>query len=213
MFSSILELYSTTLILIIIISFFIGSIPFGLILSYFAGYGDIRKIGSGNIGATNVLRSGNKLLAIITLFLDALKGYIPIMIVIKYFPELLQLSCLIVFLGHLFPIWIKFKGGKGVATYLGILFALSLQLSLLFMFTWLVVLLIFKYSSVSSMFSSLTVFIVTLIKDSALSAINQNIYINEDIKIILFTFLILIIFTHRKNILNLKNNKEKKIKI
>ena len=200
-------------IVIILLSYLSGSIPFGLILTKIFTKQDIRKIGSGNIGATNVLRSGNKLLAIITLFLDALKGYIPIMIVIKYFPELLQLSCLIVFLGHLFPIWIKFKGGKGVATYLGILFALSLQLSLLFMFTWLVVLLIFKYSSVSSMFSSLTVFIVTLIKDSALSAINQNIYINEDIKIILFTFLILIIFTHRKNILNLKNNKEKKIKI
>ena len=201
------------IILIILFSYLCGSIPFGLILTKIYGNIDIRKIGSGNIGATNVLRTGNKLLAVTTLLLDSLKGYIPIMIVMKYFPELLQISCLMVFLGHLFPVWIKFKGGKGVATYLGILFALSLQLSLLFIFTWLAVSLIFRYSSVSSMFASLTVFIVTFIKDSALSSISPNIDINEDIKIILFTLLILIVFTHRKNILNLKNNKEKKIKI
>jgi len=200
-------------IFIILFSYLCGSIPFGLILTKIYGNIDIRKIGSGNIGATNVLRTGNKLLAVTTLLLDSLKGYIPIMIVMKYFPELLQISCLMVFLGHLFPVWIKFKGGKGVATYLGILFALSLQLSLLFIFTWLAVSLIFRYSSVSSMFASLTVFIVTFIKDSALSSISPNIDINEDIKIILFTLLILIVFTHRKNILNLKNNKEKKIKI
>jgi len=199
--------------LVIIFSYICGSIPFGLILTRFFGKIDIRKIGSGNIGATNVLRTGNKFLAIATLILDMVKGYVPVFISIKYFPELINLSCLIAFLGHLFPIWLKFKGGKGVATYLGILFALSIQLSLLFIFTWLVVSLIFRYSSLSSMFASLTVFIITLIKDTALRSIDPNNMMDVDIKMILFIFLILIIFTHRKNISNLKNKTEQKIKI
>ena len=199
--------------LVIIFSYICGSIPFGLVLTRFFGNIDIRKIGSGNIGATNVLRTGNKFLAIATLILDMVKGYVPVFISIKYFPELINLSCLIAFLGHLFPIWLKFKGGKGVATYLGILFALSIQLSLLFIFTWLVVSLIFRYSSLSSMFASLTVFIITLIKDTALRSIDTNIIMDVDIRMILFIFLILIIFTHRKNISNLKNKTEQKIKI
>ena len=194
-------------------SYLSGSIPFGLIISKVFGKVDIRKIGSGNIGATNVLRTGNKFLAIFTLLLDVLKGYIPAAITLQYYPELLQLSCLSAFLGHVFPIWLKFKGGKGVATYLGILFAISIQLSFLFIFTWVVVSLIFKYSSLSSLFSSMTVFIVTLIKETALESIDANIFINEDIKLILFIFFILIVFTHRKNIANLKNKTEKKIKI
>ena len=137
----------------------------------------------------------------------------PVIITEQYFPGLIQLSCLLAFLGHVFPVWLKFRGGKGVATYLGILLALSIQLSLLFMFTWVTVSLIFKYSSVSSMFSSLTVFIVTLIKDTALRSIDSNTYIEDEIKLILFIFFILIMFTHRKNISNLKNKNEHKIKI
>ena len=155
------------IIIVALFSYLSGSMPFGLILTKAFANQDIRKVGSGNIGATNVLRTGNKILATTTLFLDVLKGYLPVAITIHYFPELIQLSCLVCFLGHIFPIWLKFKGGKGVATYLGILFALSIQLSLLFIFTWLVVSLIFKYSSVSSMFSSLTVFVVALIRDIA----------------------------------------------
>ena len=199
--------------IIILLSYLMGSIPFGLLLTKLFLKKDIRKIGSGNIGATNVLRTGNKYLALITLLLDILKGYIPVIIISQHYPELIQLSCLLTFLGHLFPIWIKFKGGKGVATYLGILFALSLHLSLLFIFTWLVVSLIFKYSSLSSMFASLTIFVVTVIKDTVLKSINTNINFDEDIKLILFIFFILIIFTHRKNISSLKNGTEQKIKI
>ena len=195
------------------LSYISGSIPFGLILTKIFGKVDIRKIGSGNIGATNVLRTGNKYLALGTLLLDISKGYIPVIITSQYYPELIQLSSLLAFLGHLFPVWLKFKGGKGVATYLGILFALSFQLSVLFIFTWVVVSLIFKYSSLSSMFASLTVFVVALIKDAALKSINPNINFGEDIKITLFIFFILIIFTHRTNIFNLKNKTEKKIKI
>ena len=199
--------------LVAIFSYLSGSIPFGLILTKTFGKIDIRKIGSGNIGATNVLRTGNKFLAVTTLLLDILKGYIPVAITTQYIPDMIQLSCLMAFLGHLFPIWLKFKGGKGVATYLGILFALSIQLSLLFIFTWLVVSLIFRYSSLSSMFSSLTVFVVVAIKDTALKSINPNINFGEEIVLILFIFFILIVFTHRKNISNLKNKTEHKIKI
>jgi len=200
-------------LIVFLFSYLSGSIPFGLILTKIFGDQDIRTIGSGNIGATNVLRTGNKFLAALTLLLDILKGYIPVIIAQQYFPGLIQLSCLLAFLGHVFPVWLKFKGGKGVATYLGILFALSIQLSFLFMFTWLTVSLIFKYSSLSSMFASLTVFVVSLLKDTALKSIVSDAYIDEEIKLILFVFFILIIFTHRKNISNLKNKTEPKIKI
>ena len=198
---------------VILFSYLSGSIPFGLILTKFFGDQDIRNIGSGNIGATNVLRTGNKYLAALTLLLDILKGFIPVVIAQQHFSNLIQLSCLLAFLGHVFPIWLKFKGGKGVATYLGILLALSIKLGFLFMFTWIVVSLIFKYSSVSSMFSSLTVFVVTLIKETTLQSIGSTIYTEERIKLILFIFFILIVMTHKKNISNLKNKTEHKIKI
>ena len=201
------------IVLVVVFSYFCGSIPFGLILTKIFSNQDIREIGSGNIGATNVLRTGNKYLAFATLFLDILKGYISVLITNQFFPELLQLSALLVFLGHLFPIWLKFKGGKGVASFLGILFALSYGLAALFIFTWLTVSLIFKYSSLSSIFSSLTVFIVTLIKEKVTVAIDPSIYVTEDLKLLLFIILILIIFTHRKNISNLKNGTEQKIKL
>ena len=131
----------------------------------------------------------------------------------QFFPEYLQLSALMAFVGHVFPVWLKFRGGKGVATYLGILFALSYGLSALFIFTWIVVSLIFKYSSISSMFSSLTVLVVTLFRENAIKAIDPNFVFAANIKLILFIFLILIVFTHRKNISNLKNGTEQKIKL
>jgi len=199
--------------LVFLFSYVSGSIPFGLLLTKIFRNQDIRKIGSGNIGATNVLRTGNKFLAAVTLVLDILKGYLPVIITIRYFPDLIYLSCLITFLGHIFPAWLNFKGGKGVATYLGILFALSLELGLLFIFTWVVVTLIFRYSSISSMFASLTIFITMLIKETALQSINSKDDLGEGLILILFIFFILIIFTHRKNISNLKNKTEQKIKI
>ena len=201
------------IISVILFSYLLGSIPFGLILTKIFGGRDIREIGSGNIGATNVLRTGNKSLAVITLVLDVLKGYVPVIITQLYYSELVQLSCIVAFLGHVFPIWLNFKGGKGVATYLGILFALSIQLALLFIFTWVVVTLIFRYSSLSSMFSCLTVFVVTVIKENVLKSIDPIFYIEDELKIILFIFFILIMFTHKKNISNLKNKTEHKIKI
>jgi len=201
-------------IYVIFFSYLSGSIPFGLILTKVFANKDIRKMGSGNIGATNVLRTGNKYLAISTLFLDVIKGYIPIIITQQYFPELIELSSIAVFLGHIFPIWLNFKGGKGVATYLGIITALSIQLCLLFIFTWIIISLIFKYSSVSSMFASLTVFVVNFLRETVVSA---DVLLNPTTPLpeskILFIFFILIIYTHKKNILNLKNKVENKIKI
>ena len=208
------------IIIVILFSYLSGSIPFGLILTKIFGGQDIRNFGSGNIGATNVLRTGNKFLAALTLLLDILKGYIPVIIAQQYFPGLIQLSCLLAFLGHVFPVWLKFKGGKGVATYLGILLALSIQLGLLFIFTWLTVSLIFKYSSVSSMFASLTVFVIYTMKEIAgpifkiMSDQTPKTYeIVPSLSLLLFIFFILLVFTHRKNISNLKNKTEHKIKI
>ena len=208
------------ILIVILFSYLSGSIPFGLILTKIFGGEDIRNIGSGNIGATNVLRTGNKFLAALTLLLDILKGYIPVIIAQQYFPGLIQLSCLLAFFGHIFPVWLKFKGGKGVATYLGILLALSIQLGLLFMFTWLVISLIFKYSSVSSMFSSFTVFVIHTAREIAgpifkiMSDQTPKTYENvPSLSLLLFIFFILLVFTHRKNISNLKNKTEHKIKI
>ena len=199
--------------LVAVFSYFCGSIPFGLILTKTFSGKDIRDVGSGNIGATNVLRTGNKYLAFSTLILDILKGYIADIITKQFFPELLQLSALLVFLGHIFPIWLKFKGGKGVATFLGILFALSYSLTLLFILTWITVALIFKYSSLSSIFASITVFVISFIKENIVKVIDPNISNVSDIKLLLFIFLILIIYTHKNNISNLINRTEHKIKL
>ena len=199
--------------LIVVFSYFCGSIPFGLILTKAFSGKDIRSIGSGNIGATNVLRTGNKYLAFSTLILDILKGYFAVIITQQYFLELIQLSALLVFLGHLFPIWLKFKGGKGVATFLGILFALSYSLTLLFILTWITVALIFKYSSLSSIFASITVFVISFIKENVIKAFDSDISNVSDIKLLLFIFLILIIYTHKNNISNLINRTENKIKL
>ena len=199
--------------LVAVFSYFCGSIPFGLILTKAFSGKDIRDVGSGNIGATNVLRTGNKYLAIATLILDILKGYIAVIITKQFFPELIQLSALLVFLGHIFPIWLKFKGGKGVATFLGILLALSYSLTLLFILSWITVALIFKYSSLSSIFASITVFIISFIKENIIKSIDPNISNVSDIKLLLFIFLILIIYTHKNNISNLINRTEHKIKL
>ena len=148
------------ILIISILSYLIGSIPFGFLLTKFFLKKDIRNIGSGNIGATNVLRTGNKKIGYTTLLLDIVKAVIPIFYIKLNYPNFIFIASLCIFLGHVFPIWLKFKGGKGVATYLGVIMALSIQLGFLFMFTWIAVSLIFKYSSLSSMFAALTVFII-----------------------------------------------------
>jgi|TARA_Y100000992_G_scaffold172750_1_gene116404 glycerol-3-phosphate acyltransferase PlsY len=186
--------------LIILISYLLGSIPFGFLLTKIILKKDIREIGSGNIGATNVLRTGNKIIGYSTLILDILKAVIPILFIKMQFPEFIFISSLAVFLGHVFPIWLKFNGGKGVATYVGILFCINYILGFFFIATWLVVFFISKYSSLSSLLASLIIPIYYFFIDT------ENYYFF----IIMF---ILIFYTHRENIKRLKNNTESKTKI
>ena len=187
------------IITVFIYSYILGSVPFGLILTKLFLKKDIRKIGSGNIGATNVLRTGGKFLAIVTLFFDVIKGYLSVYITNEYFNDLIFLSALMCFIGHIFPVWLKFKGGKGVATYLGIVIAISLKLAILFGIIWMFTLLIFRYSSFSSIFSTLVVFLYSLFLN------------NFSLNIFLFIIVIIVIFTHRENIWRLKNRTENKI--
>ena len=187
--------------LVFIFSYISGSIPFGLILTKLFLNKDIRKIGSKNIGATNVFRTGNKLIAVLTLLLDIFKGVVPIIITSYYFQNLIYLSGLLAFLGHIFPVWLKFKGGKGIATYLGILFVISFKLGLIFCLTWIIVALITKYSSLSSIVSALVIFLIS---------VYQN---NLELNFFLFFVFVIILYTHRQNIVRLKNKKEDKIKL
>ena len=188
------------LIIVAVYSYFLGSIPFGLVLTKIFLKKDIREIGSGNIGTTNVLRTGKKSLAVTTLILDLLKGYFSIIITVTYFENLISYSALICFIGHIFPVWLKFKGGKGVATYLGVILALSYKFFLIFGITWLVLSFLFRYASISSIISSLIVFVYSYF------------FIN-DFSLILFIFFVIIIYTHRENIVRLKNSEESKIKL
>ena len=187
-------------LIIIAISYSLGSIPFGLILTKFFLKKDIRKIGSGNIGATNVLRSGNKIIGYTTLLLDIFKAIAPVVFVKFNYPDYVYISALSVFLGHVFPVWLKFKGGKGVATYVGILFSLNLIYGLIFGITWILILLIFRYSSLSSLIASLSIPIY--------------LFFTDDNKIMFFLIMfVLIFYTHRENIKRLKNKEENKTKI
>ena len=184
-----------------IISYLIGSIPFGLILTRIFLKKDIREIGSGNIGATNALRTGNKLIGYSTLILDVLKAVIPVLYVKINLPDAVYISALFAFIGHVFPVWLKFKGGKGVATYVGILFSLNIIFGLVFGICWLIIFFISKYSSLASLIGSLSIPVYILILEGL-----ENVFFY----VIMF---ILIFFTHRENIKRLKNKEETKTKI
>ena len=189
------------LIIIILTSYLMGSIPFGLILTKIFLNKDIRKIGSGNIGATNVLRAGNKIVGYLTLTLDVLKAIIPIIYIKLNYPDLIYVSSLSVFLGHVFSIWLKFKGGKGVATYVGILFCINYFLGIIFVISWLIIFIISKFSSLGSILSSLVIPIYIF---------SNSDYNNEYFFVIMF---VLILFTHRENVKRLINKEESKTKI
>ena len=189
----------TDLIIVFSYAYLMGSIPFGLIITNLFLKKNIRKIGSGNIGATNVLRTGNKSLAALTLFFDTLKGYLSIYITVNFYNDLIYFAGLICFVGHIFSIWLKFKGGKGIATYLGIISAISLNFSLIFVLIWITVLFIYKYSSLSSIISTLTIFIYFLF----LNDFNLSIYF--------FILFVIVLYTHRDNLFRLREGIEKKI--
>ena len=184
-----------------IISYLMGSIPFGFILTKIFLKKDIRDIGSGNIGATNALRTGNKSIGYTTLILDILKAIIPVIYVKIFYQDFLYVASLCAFLGHVFPVWLKFKGGKGVATYVGILFAINIFFGVIFTISWFVTFSIFKYSSLSSLIAaaSIPIYLLTLTQFD---------------QVIFFTIMfVLIFFTHRENIKRLKNKEETKTKI
>ena len=187
--------------IIIFISYLLGSIPFGFLLTKIFLNKDIRRIGSGNIGATNALRTGNKSLGYATLILDILKAVIPVIFVKIYYSEFLYISSLCVFLGHVFPIWLKFKGGKGVATYVGILCCINIYLGISFGIVWLIIFVMFKYSSLSSLLGTLSIPII-----------NYLIF-NDDVVYFFVIMFILIFYTHRENIKRLLNRTESKTKI
>ncbi len=189
------------LFIIGIISYLMGSIPFGLILTKIFLKKDIREIGSGNIGATNALRTGDKLIGYSTLILDILKAVIPVLYVKINFTDAVYVSALFAFIGHVFPVWLKFKGGKGVATYVGILFSLNIIFGLVFGICWLIIFFISKYSSLASLMGSFSIPVYILIIEGL-----ENVFFY----VIMF---ILIFFTHRENIKRLKNKEETKTKI
>jgi len=186
-------------ILMLIVGYLCGSIPFGLLLTRAAGLGDVRTIGSGNIGATNVLRTGKKGLAAATLVLDALKGTLPALVAARYGAEAGALAGFGAFIGHIFPVWLNFKGGKGVATYLGVLIGLAWKIALVFAAVWLVMAAIFRYSSLAALTASVVVPI-------ALYLTGQHQYA--------IAFLImsaLVFYRHRANIERLMTGTEGKI--
>ena len=188
------------ILIISILSYLIGSIPFGFILTKIFLKKDIRNIGSGNIGATNALRTGNKSIGYGTLFLDVAKAVIPVIYIKLNYTDYIFIASLCVFLGHVFPVWLKFKGGKGVATYVGILFSINLTIGFIFLGVWFLIFLITKYSSLSSLFASLSIPIYLFFFS------NQN--------LIFFSIMfILIFYTHRDNVKRLKNKEETKTKI
>lgn len=195
------------LIMAAVIGYVFGSIPFGLIFTRLAGLGDVREIGSGNIGATNVLRTGSKGLAALTLLADMAKGFVPVFIVSSYFVTFSDsmpvieplLTGLMALLGHMFPIWLKFKGGKGVATYIGVAFGLYWPLGLCFIVTWLLVAFTLKYSSASALIACLV------------TPVFAYFFVNEWLAFPLFFMSMLVIIRHRENIERLIAGEEDKI--
>lgn len=189
--------YATLIALVF--GYLLGSIPFGLVLTRAAGLGDVRSIGSGNIGATNVLRTGNKGLAAATLLLDAVKGTAAVLIAANYGAEPVIAAGLGAFLGHLFPVWLRFKGGKGVATYIGVLFGLMWQAALLFLAIWIAVALAFRYSSLSA----LTACVVT--------PIMLWFWDRPDLAMLFAVMSVIVFIKHRANISRLLAGSEGKI--
>ena len=201
------------ILILTIICYLLGSIPFAYLVPKLFGFGDIRKIGSGNPGTTNVLRTGNKLLAIFVLIFDTLKGFIPLFYFKNYYsfeniillqiqPEIIiYLICSFAIIGHIFPVWLKFKGGKGVATFIGYLFGANYFLALLFILSWLTVAIISRYSSLSS--------IISLIIIPFISFYFFNII---TINALIFIISFFIILKHYSNILRLLNKTENKIR-
>ena len=189
----------TDLLLALATGYLLGSIPFGLLLTRFAGKGDVRDIGSGNIGATNVLRTGSKFLAAATLILDCLKATAAVLIARSIWPEYENFAAAGALIGHLYPVWLKFRGGKGVATLLGALIPLMPIGAVIYAAVWLGMLLVVRISSVAGM-------------TAAISAPISAAVLGDDIRFPMFlAFALLVVWKHRENIVRLKAGKEPKV--
>lgn len=186
-------------IIVALLSYLLGSVPFGLLLTKAAGLGDIRSIGSGNIGATNVLRTGNKKLAVLTLLLDGAKGAVAVLLAVYFDPELGKFAAIGSLIGHMFPVWLKFKGGKGVATGIGVITALNWPTGIAMMLTWLATAGLFRFSSLSALVAA------------ALSPVYLTAFGRPDLAFVAITAAALIFYKHRANIKRLLDRTEPKI--
>ena len=191
--------FATENVFALVLGYLIGSIPFGLILTRLAGMGDVRKIGSGNIGATNVLRTGNKGLAAATLLLDLIKGLTPVLLAKLWYPDAVGWAALGAVVGHCFPIWLRFKGGKGVATNAGVCFGLAWPIGLAYALVWLGVLAVSRISSLAGMCAVVA------------AAIAAAVLGYEDYIVVLVVIAVLIIWLHRANIGRLMRGEEPKV--
>ena len=192
-------MFLMTIIFALFLGYILGSVPFGLIFAKALGHGDLRKIGSGNIGANNALRTGDKKLAILTLFFDLLKGIIPVLILKEINPAFISLAGFGAVLGHCYPIWLNFKGGKGVATAFGVFLAINPLLGVLSLTTWLIMAFLFKISSVSSLSAVLG------------APIYAYFLLTDKIAMELFFITIIVWIRHKENIIKLMHGKETKI--
>ena len=184
---------------VIFFSYLLGSIPFGILVSKVFGLGNLRDIGSGNIGATNVLRTGNKLAALITLILDGLKGVL-VVVVARFISEDAAITASIfVIIGHIYPVWLRFSGGKGVATFIGAILALSFVTGLLVCFIWIIIALVFRYSSLSAIVSS------------AFAPIGIFLFYDNEALVVTLFMTVLIWYRHKDNIRRLIDGSEAKI--
>lgn len=183
----------------LLLGYLLGSIPFGLLLTKASGGGDIRNIGSGNIGATNVLRTGRKGLAALTLLLDLLKGFVAVFIAMHYLPGGALFAAAGAFFGHLYPVWLGFKGGKGVATYAGIMFGLFWQGGVVYAIAWIGALLIFRISSLAGLLAALC------------APIAAAYFGRYDLVALLVACTLIVFWKHRTNIENLLDGTEPRI--
>lgn len=187
-----------TMVLIALLSYLLGSVPFGLLIARLFGFGDIRKVGSGNIGATNVLRTGNKWAAILTLLLDGGKGFLAVFLCNLYAPQFSGMAMFFVILGHCFSLWLRFKGGKGVATYIGAVFGIYWPMGLIAIAYWLITAFARKISSLAALSMVLMMILMAFI-------------ITPHYWIWFAVSAALIIYQHRENIKRLRAGTEPKI--
>jgi glycerol-3-phosphate acyltransferase PlsY len=194
-----------------LLAYLLGSVPFGLVLTKLFGLGDIRKIGSGNIGATNVLRTGRKDLAALTLLLDGGKGALAVLLAGRFGPDLALIAALGAFLGHLFPVWLRFKGGKGVATFLGILLGIAWPVGVLACLTWLVTALLFRYSSLAALVAAALAPVYAWLLATFVSPKVLWLGVSPQISELASLLAILVIVKHHQNIRRLLSGEEPKI--